>query len=141
MLTTWAMISAASCQIAPTDPIMTCYDVPGPEQTNNFTTIRIKDSEDSNYNVKAGAVFQIHIEVPSYQKFAFELVAIEGEIKTLQQTLLDFPEGESSADFEVPVDDGISYTGDAYAQVHGVEQEDPLVLSQMSYATVVVKLN
>ena len=149
MLSAWAMLSAASCnpfQVTCYDPVepdpeITCYDAPS-TQTSDFVQISLKDKEWGAYNtVEAGDVFVVRIQKATYSQYVFKIGLNNTEGTPLQLTPLTIPEGSAEeATFEVPLSADLDYKGEAIAEVKGVESEDPLTLSQMSYSIYVINL-
>lgn len=152
MLSVWALLSSSTCS-NPNPMLVTCYDTPNPdpeimcyepaieEQTSDFARIALKGKDLNNDNkVKAGDVFMISIRKASYSQYVFKIGLNDGT--PLQQTILTIPEGaaEEESVFEVPVADNLSHEGLTIAEVKGVEQADPLTLTNTSFATVIFML-
>lgn len=153
MLSAWAMLSAASCNpfqvtcydpVEP-DPAVTCYDVYVEEDNTNNVEISLKDKQwDAFHTVEAGDIFMVGIHKPTYSQYVFKIGLNNTEGTPLQLTPLTIPESSESSEevflFEVPLSADLDYKGEAIAELKGVESEDPLKLTQMSYSIVVINL-
>ena len=94
LLSTWAMLTAVSCQgsFPPTvtcyEPVVECYDVYIPE---NEVSVRVKGSEDMN--VKPGDVLVVSIQYRTNVHYSMEIRGgIDGSAPVLQEACLTFPE-------------------------------------------------
>ena len=132
LLTTWSMLSAASCTGVPQ---VTCYEpLPPPEVMcydvaieSDILSVVVKDY--GGNKLKPGDVLLLNIEKPTYGKYVFRIRV--GEKTLLQTESFTVPES-GEAGFELTLAP-TEYRGEAWVQASGVtvaedgtESERPL---------------
>ena len=126
LLTTWALLSSATCHgpgpgpmVTCYEPVVTCYDV---AVLNNDLCFSVKEKEGNE--AKSGDVIVINITNPTYS--AFRCKVFPGETLETPIQTVDFTvpaESGSSIDWEFKLSAG-SFKGDATVVVYGVGKTD-----------------
>lgn len=142
MLICMSMLSAASCgQIGGPGSLVTCYEpVIDIEHQGNLVSLTIK-SNDASYKfneLSPGDSVSVNIERPSYGKYVLSLILNNEAGTVLQQTPMNVR--ETGTHFDIPVSQDVAHRGEAILQVQGVLNEDPLTLTQMCFAAMVVNI-
>lgn len=124
MLTTWSMLSAASCASC-TPPVVTCYEPVEPQvmcydvaMETDILSVKVKDYEGTR--LKPGDVLLVSIDTPTFQKYIIRVKAGE---KLLQEASFTVTETtDKTVTFELslaPTD----HKGEASVEVYGVRAD------------------
>ena len=141
MLTCMAMLSIASCgEIMDPGDVM-CYDPVIEEPAENITRVTFKQKDASyKYNeMSPGDVFNVDIQVPTFDKYVLRVILNDTAGTDLQKTKLVITD-KDNAHFEIPLSTDVTYKGEALVQVQGIVKEDPEELTQMCYFVALINI-
>lgn len=126
MLTTWAMVSAASCN-GP-GPFVTCYDTaePDPPEVMCYEPMAPENEVHMETSVfKRGEVKKIDIDSPTTRTFLFQIRTADEEKKVLQEERIDIPEEQDGWQYTVEFTPAENLpVGDARFTVYAVFKTD-----------------
>lgn len=131
LLTTWALLSAATCgpRIGGGHPEVLCYDMPCP-----VNEVSIADKKDGDNNFSAGDVLSVEINYPRCDSYQWQITDAERKTVLQEGSIQYTGEDYGTFQFEITLKTG-TFKGPALLVISGTypEAEAPEAITALGF--------